>query len=380
MRKTPFGISIYNACSTDFFYAIHLLVAQLDRNRPIIRITFFGNATDDTYEERLNTIQKVLTFIFTTNCPLMSFVVQPVQNNGDIAAEVMYANTNSEVSCLCTNTSSETPYVIIENEHSKTIVIEGVRSQDFTNPIALQSKEIFSKITSIFGKEGFQPSDIVRQWNYIGNITATDGGIQHYQAFNEERARFFATADWQQHGYPAATGIGMSIDGLLVSIIAVAVKTNELRIIPIDNPLQVAAHQYSQSQLIGHALPNYATPKFERAKIILDKQCGLCFISGTAAIRGEESMHSMNAELQTLQTIENINYLVSDDNLKRYGINNFVITFVALRVYLKKADDLDSIQSVVEKFWPEVSVIYTVADICRQELLVEIEGVATIRF
>jgi enamine deaminase RidA (YjgF/YER057c/UK114 family) len=264
---------------------------------------------------------------------------------------------------------------------------------DMLENMACQGKELFQRIATVFQEEGFRASDIVRQWNYIGHITETENGMQHYQAFNEARARFYKSSDdWHERGYPAATGIGMSIQGLIISLIASIGTTPEVRILPIDNPLQVAAHHYSQAKLVGDeqqeratissgmkdtaiSIP-LATPKFERGKILLNQQSGLCYVSGTAAIRGEESMHSLNAELQTRQTIENINFLISEENLRPVGITDFVTTFVSLRVYFKNKEDAEVIQAEVEKQWAGIPVVYMQADICRKELLVEIEGVA----
>lgn len=380
MKNTTFGIANYKACHAEFIQTIRLLVAQFERNKHIIRISFFGNATNENYEEKLISIQQTLSSIFDKNIPLFSFIAQPTLNSDEILAEVIHISNDDSCDVkLCRQIGSDTPYMVVENEHSKILFIEGVRGTDFLEIITNQGTEIFEKIESIFRKEGFQINDIVRQWNYIGNITSSTGDTQHYQAFNEARAQFYAKTDWQNQGYPAATGISLSIQGLLISLIAFSPKTAEIRIIPIDNPLQVAAHHYSQSKLIAKKrLDQHATPKFERAKIIIDKSCGLCFISGTAAIRGEESMHSMKAEIQTRQTIENMNFLISDINLQHYGITDFVTTFVALRVYYKENEDFDAIKSEVEKHWFDIPTVYTQADICRKELLVEIEGIATL--
>ena len=379
MKNTTFGIAKYKACHADFIQSIRLLAAQFEHNKQIIRISFFGNATNVNYEEKLISIRQALSSIFDKNIPLFSFIAQPTQNTDEVLAEVIYMRDDCCMGKINHQVFSGIPYIVIENEQSKTLFIEGVRSTDFSESIINQGNEIFEKIGSIFEKEGFKIHDIIRQWNYIGKITASTCDVQHYQAFNEARAQFYAKANWQNQGYPAATGIGISIQGLLISMIAFSPKTADIRIIPIDNPLQVAAHHYSQSKLIAKKrLDQHATPKFERAKIIIDKAGGLCFISGTAAIRGEESMHSMKAEIQTRQTIENINFLISDTNLQHYGITGIAATIISLRVYYKEEDDINSIKSEVKKHWFDIPIVYTQADICRKELLVEIEGIATL--
>ena len=58
----------------------------------------------------------------------------------------------------------------------------------------------------------------------------------------------------------------------------------------MDNDWQRAAHVYSDEVLISHrADTEKGTPKFERGKSLSDGQQEVIYISGTAAIRGEES-------------------------------------------------------------------------------------------
>jgi len=86
----------------------------------------------------------------------------------------------------------------------------------------------------------------------------------------------------------------------------------------------------------------------------------------------------MDVVLQTRQTIENIQYLISRENTSRHGIANDVcLTMTALRVYIKEIDFLKSVKAEVDKVWSGIPVLYIQADICREELLVEIEGLAT---
>jgi hypothetical protein len=130
----------------------------------------------------------------------------------------------------------------------------------------------------------------VRQWNYIGSIVDSREGKQNYQEFNDARTIYYSRGQWQ-NGYPAATGIGAEGEGIIVGCIAFKSSNDAARAIyPIDNPLQVAAHVYSKRVLIDNATDAMkSTPKFERAKVIQTPRGACCFVSGTAAIRGEKS-------------------------------------------------------------------------------------------
>ena len=120
-----------------------------------------------------------------------------------------------------------------------------------------------------------------------------------------------------------------------------------------------------------------STPKFERAKLIETERGACCFVSGTAAIRGEESMDASSARRQTMMTIENIDYLVSKENLVRHGCQPYDLEYRQLQVFVKNAEDYEEVRAVVEARYPQLSVVYSIADVCRRELLVEIEGILT---
>lgn len=102
-------------------------------------------------------------------------------------------------------------------------------------------------------------------------------------------------------------------------------------------------------------------------------------MSGTHAIRGEESLLEVGIEKQTQATIENIDYLISEENIRRQGILFFGSSYrlKSCRVYLKDIS-LGKCPSVVEKLYSDVESIYLLADVCRDELLIEIEGIASV--
>lgn len=68
---------------------------------------------------------------------------------------------------------------------------------------------------------------------------------------------------------------------------------------PIDNKLQIAAHAYSD-QVLEAAQQKKATPKFERAKSMTFDDRRIVYISGTAAIRGEESLVGVGSDASSI--------------------------------------------------------------------------------
>ena len=263
---------------------------------------------------------------------------------------------------------------IIEGGCESMLFIEGIPAPDFGTSVAEQSEQIFDRLDRVLSSYGFRVDDIIRQWNYIGNIVSYRNGKQNYQEFNDARTRYYNKGEWH-NGYPAATGIGTSSEGIIVG--AIAYRSTD-QIYPIDNPLQVAAHIYSKRVLIDReANAPKSTPKFERAKLIENERGACCFVSGTAAIRGEESVDAASAKMQTIKTIENIAHLVSEHNLIRHGCKPYALKPANLYVYIKRVEDFEQVQRVVEEVYPQVAAVYTLADICRDELLVEIEEILT---
>ena len=79
-------------------------------------------------------------------------------------------------------------------------------------------------------------------------------------------------------------------------VIVYAVKGFDGANLPLDNPLQVPAHRYSGRVLASGKEAVRTTPKFERVRLLGD----VVFVSGTAAIKGEDSEFSEDTRVQAL--------------------------------------------------------------------------------
>jgi enamine deaminase RidA (YjgF/YER057c/UK114 family) len=103
------------------------------------------------------------------------------------------------------------------------------------------------------------------------------------------------------------------------------------------------------------------------------------FISGTASITDSETRHVGDAAAQTQETLDNIAALIAEENLSRHGLPGLGASLESLglvRVYIKRKEDYAKTRAVCEQRLWELPMIYAVADVCRPELLVEIEGIA----
>lgn len=367
------------AAHADFATNLSELVNNIKDKTEVIRIVFFGKTTDENYAEELLMMNTELKKVFGPEYPLVTYVTQPVLGEAEMSAEIHYRPASVPQDAIEYKEHENVRYILFGSTDGKTLMTEGIRGETPCTGVATQSDDIFRKLDAVLKQEGFAVNDIVRQWNYINRITGFEGSVQNYQAFNDSRSVFYSQADWSTCGYPAATGIGMDCGGVIVEVIAI--RNEREQVSAIDNPLQVAAHNYSQNVLLGDRdkrLDNRSTPKFERAKTVWSDKGYTCYVSGTAAIRGELSLEDTDARRQTQMTLENIEHLISVDNHRLFGAEiRHQAPLGAMRVYVKNREDYESIHQHVKSYGEKIPAVYTQADVCRDELLVEIEGIAS---
>lgn len=359
-----------------------------------LRLVFFGDPADNAeYLQHRAEIVRQTDERYGEKAPLVSYVAQKPLDAGLVLESQLLPASVAEEGTLCRRSYGRVRYAVVEEREAeqtggKWLFTEGILPDSLESSILRQSSEVLEILGEILAVEKMEIHSIVRQWNYIEQITAmSDKDNQHYQNFNDARSHFYAMDQWK-NGYPAATGIGTRLGGIMVE--ADALKPSKWGgegIVALDNELQVAAHDYSQEVLIGTADKKFrqkTTPKFERAKTIVDKRASdpegceaQVYISGTAAIRGEDSLTGVGIEKQTVITLENIEFLASRENLQKHGVKVGKEPIIKnFRVYLKTGDLLDAAKKVVEQRCPGIPALYVLTDVCRDELLVEIEGVA----
>ncbi|MDF1574853.1 MAG: hypothetical protein P1P86_06630 [Bacteroidales bacterium] len=349
---------------------LHYLVTQQ---------TFFISAkTRDQYEERSAIIRDQLSRQCGTSLPATSIVAQSPAGEMDVVLELICTKAveNKKVSY---KSLRGVDYTVIEFQGYKCIHGGGLmgRAED---SIHEASESAFETATAILELEGLSIRNIIRQWNYIENIAHVEAGenaSQNYQDFNDVRARYYDRVQFEQ-GYPAATGIGQDTGGVIIGFIALS-DSDIIAVKPIANPGQIDAHKYSELVLEGNSRQK-CTPKFERAKLVTIGSRNYVYVSGTASILGEETVHTGDVEKQTLTTIDNIKKLFSKENQDKLGLDFEVekIRFSHLRVYVKYRKDIPAVQKVCDEELNYKSSLFLESDVCRENLLVEIEGVFTV--
>ncbi len=228
--------------------------------------------------------------------------------------------------------------------------------------LARATEASYREIFSLLRTSGFP--HLVRIWNYLPQINGLAGGEERYRQFNAARQTAFMSAGHATSGsVPAACALG-SEAGSPVSIYFLA--TSQVPI-AIENPRQVSAYHYP---------PQYGThsPLFARASVLPDAPGTNLFISGTASIVGHETRHRDDAAAQTRESLTNVAAVVEEAN-RVVGAARYSMQSLSFKVYVRRPADLAVIQAEIARaVRPEAPIVYLRADVCREDLLVEIEA------
>jgi hypothetical protein len=343
-----------------------LQLENINSGKKIFKLNFFINTNSKEEYIHFQQIIHQEVFNFFSDEILLSVLAQPPLT-GKLIVEACYYDTQFWETIFISK--GENGAVLFRQNESQ-ILIGNVQSYE-SESCRLNSEKAFSRLTEIFNSLDFEINSIVRQWNYIENILGFDGNEQRYQEFNNVRSVIYGDS-FKAKGYPAATGIGMNQGGTIIEFIAI--RSDRLVTSAIDNPEQVSAHLYSKKVLIGDECELKTTPKFERARFIKLFGKKIIFISGTASIRGEQTVGIDNPSEQTEVTINNIKQLYSKEILDKISIEKMVPKYGHARIYVKDRKDFAAIKKTFRTHFGNLPVVYIVADICRPDLLVEIEG------
>jgi len=239
----------------------------------------------------------------------------------------------------------------------------------------------FERMRDILASRGFGTHQILRTWLYLGDIVGPEGDTQRYKELNRARTDFYQDIPFLQRYlapsvngavYPASTGIGTSNRDIMMSCVALATARRDIQLLPLENPLQVSAFRYG-------AQYSPQSPKFSRAMAILGPEVAATLVSGTASIVNSETKFVGDVEGQTNQTLDNIEALIARENFQRHGVAAAGATLkdmVLARVYVKRQDDYEKVRAICKARLGELPVTFAMADVCRPDLLVEIEGIA----
>jgi len=198
---------------------------------------------------------------------------------------------------------------------------------------------------------------VLKIWHYLPKLLHDyDNKKTNYSLLCEARESIYKLI-YTNCNYPAATVIGIKGENILIYFLSAVCKKYQA----IENTRQVSAYNYPMNIFLEK-------PMFSRAVSIMpkDSMTSMIFVSGTASIKGYESVHGKNMLRQLNETLENYNTFFED---KKNLLN-------IARVYVSNTDDnnVQLVSSVLNKKFGENNYALLKGDICRSELLIEIEG------
>ena len=207
-----------------------------------------------------------------------------------------------------------------------------------------------------------------RIWNFVPAINAEVDGLENYRRFCRGRSHAFEDRFGSEFKrfLPAASAVG-SVKGPL----AVIFLSGPDRPRNFENALQIPAFEYPEQY-------GPRSPSFVRASVRRLGDQRQILISGTAAIRGHASVATGDLAGQlrcTLDNLKGIAQTAGAEPSEGNGLNR------QYRVYLRRPADLKFTEQTLQRdlLQPGDSVQYLQADLCRAELLVEIEAILTSR-
>lgn len=204
----------------------------------------------------------------------------------------------------------------------------------------------------------------VRIWNFVPGIAgAARGNLDRYMVFNAGRSAAYMR--WRKadlEGWvPAASAVGS--DGDTLRVVCLAADTAGT---PIESTLQTPAYRYSSRY-------GPVPPCFSRATVVPVPGGSLLCVSGTASIRGEDSVLPGDLGGQLVVTIENLRHIW----LRAREVAPSVPPLTDARIYMRRTRDAGFVVDELRSAFPTLRRFELVrAALCRRDLLVEIEAAA----
>lgn len=255
------------------------------------------------------------------------------------------------------------------NDNTLFGVIELAESESAKNaalpPLQHTTDRAYRQIFALLEALGYP--FIFRLWNYMSDINGHSHGLERYRQFNLGRQDAFIGCRRDVVGnVPAACALGALRGPLTIAFLA-----GKKAALAIENPRQMSAYDYPQ---------NYGprSPTFSRASLVQMEAAEILLISGTASIVGHSTMHRGDVQEQTRETLTNIATVIHAANL-RAASPLFSLSDMSYRVYVRHSADLTTITDVMRQWiGTSFNAIFLQADICRQDLLIEIEASASV--
>jgi len=231
-------------------------------------------------------------------------------------------------------------------------------------PLQLATETAYRQVFALL--DDLQFPYLYRFWNYMADINSHSFGLERYRQFNLGRHDAFLAHGREVIGQvPAACAIGSAQGPLCVGFLA-----GRMTPLSIENPRQISAFQYPE-------IYGPRSPTFARASLVRHGDVEVLFVSGTASIVGHANMHPSDVVAQARETMANIKAVIDEAN-RHASVPGFDLSTLDYKVYVRNPADLEPIRAELARcVGDKFRAVYLKADVCRPELLLEIEVTAT---
>ena len=226
-------------------------------------------------------------------------------------------------------------------------------------------QEAYARLLTLIDSEGYP--HLLRVWNYFPGIGERQGELDRYMVFCRGRyqaleGHYGKLIRW----LPAASAVGTRHGGIVIYFMASRTPGQHR-----ENPRQMSAYCYPTQY-------GPKSPSFARATLVRGATSDSLYISGTASIVGHASLHPGDPAAQLEETLANIKALIDSAATEEGAHFSGFASITHLKAYIRRAQDFPLIRARLDDLLPKTTqCLYLEAEICRPELLLEIEAVAT---
>jgi hypothetical protein len=232
---------------------------------------------------------------------------------------------------------------------------------EIENSLEEPAFELYNSILKVIGSR-----QIHRIWNYVPDINAEFARLENYRAFNIGRQRAFASAYGANYSRRISPASAVGVDG---SRFAVAFIAGSDALENVENPEQIPAYSYPPQH-------GPKSPSFTRGAYGTVGGIPTAYLSGTSSIKDHHSIGHSDLTTQYKTTINNVR-LVTERLGYPGALDNSTGINREFTFYLRDQDDLGAASGLFRATIGKSAVSSTRflrSDICRRELLLEIEG------
>jgi enamine deaminase RidA (YjgF/YER057c/UK114 family) len=253
---------------------------------------------------------------------------------------------------------------VVEGERARVVGLADAGRRPSGGPAAGPAEDAAATLQAaeeLLAREGLSFRDVARTWFYLRDI------LDWYGPFNSVRNAAFLRMGLMGPGgdgmIPASTGIeGRNPRGGWCTLDLLALQSKNGGRLPMKR-----LHSRKQNEAIEYG------SAFARAMEVVLGDARYVFVSGTASIDDQGStVHVGDFETQTQYTLEAVEALLE-------GAGAGLRDVAQATAFIKNPCDARAFERVVERSGLEdAPLVTTVADVCRVDLLFEIDAVAVV--